>query len=114
MCDTCTELCLLMNYLCTQNDMIGPSGYGDANFVSPDEELEYTIRFENDPNATAPAQLVYISHVLDSDLDIRTFRLGSFGFGSFTQEIQFNTAIVQVNPERLCLENLYVCSKLKF
>ena len=90
--------------------MIGPSGYGDANFISPDEELEYTIRFENEPNATAPAQVVYVSHVLDSDLDIRTFRLGSFGFGSFNQDIQFNTAIVQVSPVPLKVGIIYVCS----
>lgn len=76
--------------------MIGPDGYGDAHFVSLNDELEYKIRFENDPNATAPAQVVIVSHVLDSDLDIRTFRIGSFGFGSFTRDVPFNTGILQV------------------
>lgn len=64
--------------------------------MSPNDELDYTIRFENDPNATAPAQVVIVSHVLDSDLDIRTFRLGSFGFGSFSHSVLFNTGILQV------------------
>ena len=76
--------------------MIGPGGYGDAHFISPNQLLEYTIRFENDPNATAPAQIVIVSHVLDTDLDVRTFRLGSFGFGSFSRDVMFSTAILQV------------------
>ena len=77
--------------------MIGPDGYGDAHFVSPSQMLEYTIRFENDPNATAPAQTVVVSHILDTDLDVRTFRLGSFGFGSFFQNVLFNTGILQAS-----------------
>ena len=76
--------------------MIGPAGHGDAHFISPSQVLEYTIRFENDPNATAPAQLVIISHILDTDLDVGTFRLGSFGFGSYSHDIMFNTGILQV------------------
>ena len=80
-----------------QNDMIGPLGYGDAHFVSADQVYEYTIRFENDLNATAPAQIVVVTHQFDRDLDIRTFRLGPLGFGSFTREISFNTAVLQVN-----------------
>ena len=80
-----------------QNDMIGPLGFGDAHFVSADQAYDYTIRFENDPNATAPAQIVVVTHIFDRDLDIRTFRLGPLGFGSFTQEISYNTAILQVS-----------------
>ena len=80
----------------TQNDMIGPAGHGDAHFISPSHVLEYTIRFENDPNATAPAQIVIISHTLDTDLDVGTFRLGSFGFGSYSHDVMFNTGILQV------------------
>ncbi|WAR23260.1 hypothetical protein MAR_036929, partial [Mya arenaria] len=38
------------------NDMLGPDGYGPARFISKDLTLKYTIRFENDANATAPAQ----------------------------------------------------------
>ena len=77
--------------------MIGPVGYGDARFVAADQPYKYTIRFENDPNATAPAQVVVVTHEFDSDLDIRTFRLGPIGFGSFTRDISFNTAIRQVS-----------------
>ena len=77
--------------------MIGPDGHGDAHFIPPDQVLEYTIRFENDPNATAPAQTVIVSHVLDTDLDVRTFRLGSFGFGSYFRDLMFSTGSLQVS-----------------
>jgi hypothetical protein len=80
----------------SQNDILGPAGFGDAHFIRPDLTLEYTIRFENDPNATAPAQRVFIRHQLDDDLDPRTFRVGSFGFGNFTRELTFTRAFVQV------------------
>lgn len=58
--------------------------------------LDYKIRFENDPNATAPAQRVLIRNVLDSDLDIRSFRVGTFGFGDFIRNVTTNRATIQV------------------
>lgn len=80
-----------------QNDMIGPAGYGDAHFIPPDIRLDYTIRFENEPNATAPAQRVFIRTQLDDDLDVRSFRVGTFGFGDFIKNVTTNQAIIQVN-----------------
>lgn len=76
--------------------MIGPAGFGDAHFIAPDVCLDYRIRFENDPNATAPAQNVVIRTVLDGDLDIRSFRIGTFGFGDFVRNITSNQAVLQV------------------
>ena len=75
--------------------MIGPAGYGDAHFISPETRLDYKIRFENDPNATAPAQRVVVQTHLDDDLDIRSFRIGAFGFGDFVKNVS-NQAIFQV------------------
>ena len=37
--------------------------------------------------ANAPAQIVRITHQLDSDLDARTFRVGDFGFGSLFVDV---------------------------
>ena len=75
------------------NDIIGPAGYGDAHWVAQQTTLGYTIRFENDPLvATAPAQAVYITQQLDDGLDIRTFRLGTFGFGGHIFEVPANRA----------------------
>ena len=90
-----------------QNDMIGPLGYGDAHFVSADQAYDYTIRYENDPNATAPAQIVVVTHVFDRDLDIRTFRLGSLGFGGFTREISYNTAVLQVSSYSISMNDSF-------
>ena len=57
--------------------------------------MHFHSRFENDENATAPAQRVLITHNVDSDLDLRTFKLGSFGFGNFTKELDYTRAIYQ-------------------
>ena len=70
------------------NDILGPDGYGPDNWVSAAQPLDFTIRFENDPDlATAPAQTVRITQQLDADLDFRTFRLGDFGIGELTFEV---------------------------
>ena len=87
------------------NDIVGPTGYGDANWVSPTTELPYTIRFENDPErgATAPAVIVTVTHQLDADLDWNTFELGDFGFNNLNIDIPENlqsyTIQVQVPNE---------------
>ena len=80
------------------NDTVGPSGYGDANFIPANLVLEYKIiiRFKNDANATAPAQRVFIRHQLDDGGDERFFRVGSFGFGDFTQNVTVQRAFLQV------------------
>ena len=70
---------------CDPNDIIGPRGFGDERWISAAQKLNYMIRFENDPElATAPAQVVEIRHPLAPTVDIRSFRLGSFGFGPFS------------------------------
>ncbi|MCP4347258.1 MAG: hypothetical protein GY795_17235, partial [Desulfobacterales bacterium] len=75
------------------NDITGPEGYGEKYWISISQNMFYTIRFENDPElATAPAQVVTIRQTLDSDLDPRTFRLGSFGFGEHVFNVPENTS----------------------
>ena len=81
--------------------MIGPPGYGDARFISLTTPLNYKIRFENDPNATAPARHVIILHTLDQDLDIRTFRITAFGFGNLTRKLTNTGASIQVSNDLL-------------
>ncbi|PIK39866.1 hypothetical protein BSL78_23284 [Apostichopus japonicus] len=77
------------------NDIIGPTGFGDARFIAADDTLEYRIRFENMANATAPAQRVTVDTFLDDDVDIATFRLGNFGFGNFTFESGSTSSLLQ-------------------
>ncbi len=69
------------------NDIIGPAGFGDDNFVPADVDLPYMIRFENVAEATAAAQRVVITHQLDADLDYRTFRVDDFGWGDLRVEL---------------------------
>ncbi|XP_048590560.1 uncharacterized protein LOC116611783 isoform X3 [Nematostella vectensis] len=77
------------------NDIIGPAGIGDAHYIRGDLVLDYKIRYENHPNASAPAQRVLVRHKLDSNLDPRTFTVGSFGFGNFTKEVKTRSPVLQ-------------------
>ncbi|MEL6630229.1 MAG: cohesin domain-containing protein [Bacteroidota bacterium] len=73
------------------NDITGPPGFGDARYVSVDERMQYTIRFENDPDfATAPAQKVTITLPIDVDLNLFSFRIGNYGFGDFAFTVPSN------------------------
>ena len=63
------------------NDKLGPAGYGDDGFIAADEQLAYTVRFENDWEATASARRVTIVDQLDVDLDWTTFEQGKIDFG---------------------------------
>jgi RHS repeat-associated protein len=62
------------------NQKLGP-GYGEAGYVRADSILPYRIEFENDPDATAPAQVVTIADQLDAKFDWSTFGLIEVGFG---------------------------------
>jgi hypothetical protein len=78
------------------NDIVGPSGYEDPQWVSKYDTLPYTIRFENDPLlATAPAQYVLITHDFDEEINPYSFRLSSFGFGDHTFTVPDNVPSFQ-------------------
>lgn len=81
------------------NDMLGPAGHGDAHWMKAADALDYTIRFENDKAATAPAQAVRITQTLDEHLDPKTFRLGDFGFGDMTIQVPENSAFYQTRVD---------------
>jgi RHS repeat-associated protein len=62
---------------------IDPNGTsGPGPIIHPGERVTYTNYFENRANATAPAQEVFITDNLDSDLDWSTFQLGEVAFGN--------------------------------
>jgi hypothetical protein len=56
------------------NDKLSPAGFGTGRFVSGDDPLQYTIRFENLRTASAPAQRVAISDPLPAGLDASSVR----------------------------------------
>jgi YD repeat-containing protein len=74
------------------NDITGPTGFGPEHWVPATERLPFTIRFENLSDASAPAQRVLITTKIDRDIDIRTLRLGDFGFGDFIFDVDENSA----------------------
>ena len=61
------------------NEIYGPDGYGDDNYIKLNSVIPYYISFENKSSATAPAHLVKVTDTLD----LSVFNLESFGFGSF-------------------------------
>ncbi|MBN2451204.1 MAG: RHS repeat protein, partial [Lentisphaeria bacterium] len=63
------------------NDIQGPAGVGAAAWIAI-EPMGYTIRFENRPDAAAPAQRVEVTLTLAADTDWSTFELGNAGFGN--------------------------------
>ncbi len=64
------------------NDIVGPGGYSDQRWITSQEVLRYVIHFENVSNATAAAQFIVVTNQMDSDLDLATFELDQFGFGT--------------------------------
>ncbi len=64
------------------NEIMGPDGYGDNNYMKLNNVIPYLITFENKSDATAPAHTVRISDTLDlTKFDLSAFGFGSFGFG---------------------------------
>jgi len=67
------------------NDITGPRGAGAENWIAEAGPYAYTIGFENDAEkASAPARVVRVTQLLDSDLDYSSFRLGTITFGDVT------------------------------
>ena len=64
------------------NDKYGPAGYGEEAFVAAGSTLGYEVHFENIETASAPAQRVTISDVLDEDLDLYTFEFTELAFAN--------------------------------
>lgn len=63
------------------NDKLGPEGVGSARVVSKDDELAYTVRFENMSSATAPVQELVVVDYLDFNIDWTTFQFSEVAYG---------------------------------
>ena len=79
------------------NEITGPVGYGDANYISADQSLLYKIEFENNPNATAPAQKVIIRCPIDSNLELGTFKAGLVSFDVYEKDFEFRSSRVHLS-----------------
>jgi len=84
------------------NDKLS-SGVGGAGFVPLGQPITYTIDFENQASATAPAQIVSITDPLDAKLDWSTLQLGAIGFNNVvipvSPGLQFFTTNVSVSTD---------------
>ena len=59
------------------NEMVGPAGVGDMNYIAETRTMDYRIMFENKKEATAPAYRIRISDELDENVfDVSTVRFG--------------------------------------
>ncbi len=64
------------------NEKVGPIGFSAQGWLPAPRTMTYAVFFENLPAATAPAQEVRITDVLDPDLDLSTFEMGDIAFGN--------------------------------
>ena len=88
------------------NDKTGKAGVGAAHYFRGPTPINYTINFENIPTATAAAQEVVITDVLDAtQMDLDTFELGPIAFGNYTVTpapgVQQYTGGVDCAPARI-------------
>lgn len=85
------------------NDKVGMVGMNELNYIKGDVAIPYTIYFENQPNATAPANQVFISDTIDTNtLNLASLQFIGFGFGDslrlFAQPIAAPTFSQDVEP----------------
>jgi hypothetical protein len=63
------------------NQLTGPAGVGSRNWVAGESAFAYRVDFENEADATAPAQRVVVTNQLGANLDWATFEFTDLGFG---------------------------------
>jgi RHS repeat-associated protein len=90
------------------NDITGPAGFGANGFLLPDQSLPYTIHFENEAAATAPAQQVVITEQIDPGLDFRSFQVGDFAFGNVTVHVPDNQGFYSTRLDLRATLGLFV------
>lgn len=74
------------------NAIIGPDGQPDKHWVSVHDRLPYTILYENDKTASAPAKFVRVTSPIEPKQDAASFQLGNFGFNNQTFSVPSNLA----------------------
>jgi uncharacterized repeat protein (TIGR01451 family) len=79
------------------NQLIGPAGYAQQNWVLDGSLLTYQILFENETNATAPAQNVAITDPLSTNLNWSTIALTEIAFGNTSILVPQGSQYFQTN-----------------
>jgi subtilase family serine protease len=85
------------------NDKLISVGYGTLSHITSDQTIEYTIRFENDKEAEAAAQLITVTDPLSENLDWGTFEVGDMEFSNHhiqvPQGLSYYYTRVDLRPE---------------
>jgi RHS repeat-associated protein len=84
-------------YAYDPNQKIIMAGQGAQGFVQASTLLPYRIDFENETNATAPAQQVVITDQLTNTVDWSTFELTEIQFGDQFMVIPLQTKYFETN-----------------
>jgi hypothetical protein len=88
-------LCMEVLKSCDPNEIQGPTGIGDQQFIAQKDRVNYTVYFENDPElASAAAKQVRISVPISEFANPLSARLSTFGFAGYTFEVPQNAASV--------------------
>jgi RHS repeat-associated protein len=96
------------------NYVSGPAGYGPQGFILPDSQLPYTVGFENEASATAPAHVVEVTQQLDPNLDWSTFQLGGFGFGGHSFSVPAGLTSYSTRLDDIATLGVYVDVNAQF
>jgi hypothetical protein len=65
------------------NDLTGPHGYGNQQWISSSQPMQYALSFTNLPTATKPATTVSVTDAFDrSTFDLSTLSIGAISFGN--------------------------------
>jgi RHS repeat-associated protein len=76
------------------NEIIGPSGFEEQQWVAGSKSQDFKVLFENDPDfATAPAQNVTVYVPIHPKINPSSLRISDFGFGSFNFSVPPNTSV---------------------
>jgi RHS repeat-associated protein len=85
------------------NEIVGPASGEASQYVTANQPLSYTVFFENEPTATAPAHDVTVTTTLDPNVDLSTFELLSIGWGNEVLSVppgltSYSTRVSYVQP----------------
>lgn len=93
------------------NEKVGMSGWGRQNIIPADSRIVYTVYFENVPTATAPAQEVFITDILDPRLDLSAIDITEVAWGDVQVPLGGNAGAVNeritVNDHRPDVEKTW-------
>ncbi|MCC7532805.1 MAG: T9SS type A sorting domain-containing protein, partial [Bacteroidia bacterium] len=93
------------------NEIVGPQGYTELNYINKNSSLDYTVYFENKSTAGAAALEVFVFDTLDkTKFDLSTFSFGNISFGDTSVSVQ-NFAkefsmLVDLSPKKDVIVNI--------